>query len=261
MKTTIRWKRGTYMFSIGKLAKMSNITVRTLRYYDEIGLLKPTETRDGGHRYYNEGMLAKLHNIMMLKEMGFELETIHGILDDQVKSSKELLSIRLEIIKEEQAQLKSMEKRIHEIIQLMELGGTNDWQAIFNTISKQYNRPENMNTIRSRYFTAEELEAVNNLPKVGGNKETKKWINLLNEVRENMDKAPSSPIAQTLAEKWMDLTREMYKGDLELAHKAWNINKKNDIGFYDFDSEIVAYMEKAVTYYYCQITKAGEHHE
>lgn len=39
------------MYAIGKLAKMSNITVRTLRYYDQIGLLKPTEAKDGGHRY------------------------------------------------------------------------------------------------------------------------------------------------------------------------------------------------------------------
>lgn len=249
------------MYSIGKLVKMSKVTVRTLRYYDEIGLLKPTEIGNGGHRYFDDIALAKLHNIMMLKEMGFELEAIHEILGNQVKSSKELLLMRLEVIKEERAQLTGMEKNIHEILQLMELEGTNDWQAIFNTISKQYSRPKDMQTIRNNYFTSEEMKTINNLPKVGvDKKEVDQWVILLRDIRGNMDMPPGSPTAQSLAKRWWDLTLEMYNGDVKLANKAWNINKNRDLGFYDFDPEIVHFIENAVTYYYQQ-KQAGDHHE
>ncbi|WP_100012475.1 MerR family transcriptional regulator [Lentibacillus sediminis] len=87
------------MYAIGKLAKLSNTTVRTLRYYDQIGILKPSKTGDGGHRYYDENAVEKLHQIMTLKDMGFELDTIHDILTNfQKKTSKEFLQMRLEMI-------------------------------------------------------------------------------------------------------------------------------------------------------------------
>lgn len=51
------------MYLIGQLAKESEPTVRTLRYYDEIGLLKPSLISEGGHRYYEEHDFIKLHSI------------------------------------------------------------------------------------------------------------------------------------------------------------------------------------------------------
>ncbi len=93
------------MYSIGQLAKLSKTTVRTLRYYDEIGLLKPSNLSEGGHRYYDEKDVEVLHNILTLKELGFELETIKSILMNQSKSSRELLEMRLEIIHQQQEQL------------------------------------------------------------------------------------------------------------------------------------------------------------
>lgn len=246
------------MYSIGKLAKLSNITVRTLRYYDEIELLKPTKIEVGGHRYYDDVALAKLHNIMMLKEMGFDLETIHEIIGNQVKSSKELLLMRLEIIKQEQAQLEHMQNNIHEILQLMDMEGTNNWQAIFSTISKQYSRPKDFKSIWNDYFNEDEIDKLKNLPTIGVDKEiVNQWVELLRDIRKNMDKDPRSPIVQHLGRRWMELVYDMYNGDETLAHKAWDINKKHDLGFYEFDPEIVQFIEAAVAYSFQQ-KQAGE---
>ncbi|UOE95043.1 MerR family transcriptional regulator [Alkalihalobacillus sp. LMS39] len=55
------------MYTIGKLAELSGVTVRTLRYYDEIGLLTPSAKSEGGHRLYEEQALAQLHMIQYLK--------------------------------------------------------------------------------------------------------------------------------------------------------------------------------------------------
>lgn len=247
-----------YMYSIGKLAKLSNITVRTLRYYDEIELLKPTKIEVGGHRYYDDVALAKLHNIMMLKEMGFDLETIHEIIGNQVKSSKELLLMRLEIIKQEQAQLEHMQNNIHEILQLMDMEGTNNWQAIFSTISKQYSRPKDFKSIWNDYFNEDEIDKLKNLPTIGVDKEiVNQWVELLRDIRKNMDKSPSSSIAQNLAKRWSDLTHEIYDGDIKLANKAWKLGKEQDLGFYEFDPEIVQFIEAAVAYSFQQ-KQAGE---
>lgn len=54
------------MYSIGKLAETCNVSVRTLRYYDEVDLLKPSKVGVGGHRFYNNEALVKLHLIFLL---------------------------------------------------------------------------------------------------------------------------------------------------------------------------------------------------
>lgn len=239
------------MYSIGKLAKMSHLTVRTLRYYDEIGLLKPTQVGNNGHRSYDDKALAKLHHIMMLKEMGFELETIHQIIGNEVKSTKELLNIRLEMIKTEKKRLNKMEKRILETLQLMELEGSNDWRGVFDTVTKQYNKPKDYINLWHKHFTPEEVGKLNNLPKVGEDRaEVNRMALLLRDIRENINAAPSSKIAQDLGKRWMDFVHEIYNGDDELAQKAWAVGRKHDIGFYAFEAEIGQFVEAAVAYSY-----------
>ena len=111
------------MFSIGDLAKISRMTVRTLRYYDEINLLKPSRVSEGNHRYYDEKAVEKLQNIIFLKDLGFDLETIRSILNEKVKSSKELLKLKLEMIVEEQERLEQKKQRIKMLLEVMELEG------------------------------------------------------------------------------------------------------------------------------------------
>ena len=63
-----------------KLAKLSGVSIRTLRYYDEIGLLKPAFVGDQGYRYYQERQLLILQQILFYRELGFELKQIQAIL-------------------------------------------------------------------------------------------------------------------------------------------------------------------------------------
>ncbi|MDT8861826.1 MerR family transcriptional regulator [Alkalihalobacillus sp. MEB130] len=70
------------MFSIGEMAKLHNITMKTLRYYDEIGLLKPIQIDlNNGYRYYSTEQFEQLNTIQYLKELGFSLKEIKGHLD------------------------------------------------------------------------------------------------------------------------------------------------------------------------------------
>jgi len=67
---------------IGELALYAGISKRTLRYYDEIGLLKPTKTTKVGYRLYGEEAVNRLQQILFYRELDFDLETIKTILDD-----------------------------------------------------------------------------------------------------------------------------------------------------------------------------------
>lgn len=68
--------------SVGQVAGVSGVTVRTLHHYDEIGLLSPGERSPAGYRLYNEPDLERLERILFYKELGFPLEDIVRILSD-----------------------------------------------------------------------------------------------------------------------------------------------------------------------------------
>jgi len=68
---------------IGDFARIGQVTVQTLRHYDELGLLKPSEVDSlSGYRYYELNQLPRLHRILSLKDLGFSLEQIAHLLDD-----------------------------------------------------------------------------------------------------------------------------------------------------------------------------------
>lgn len=71
-------------WSIADVARMSGVTSRTLRHYDEIGLLPPAWTGGNGHRYYEEAELLRLQQILLMRELGLGLREIQAVLDSQV---------------------------------------------------------------------------------------------------------------------------------------------------------------------------------
>src|SRR5687768_4532176 len=69
------------MFRIGEFSKLGRVTVKTLRWYDEVGLLVPDRVdEETGYRYYAPTQLATLNRILALKELGFSLEQIGSYL-------------------------------------------------------------------------------------------------------------------------------------------------------------------------------------
>ncbi|MCR0206020.1 MerR family transcriptional regulator [[Clostridium] innocuum] len=88
------------LYRIGVFSQMNRITVKTLRHYDEIDLLKPAYVdEDSGYRYYTSDQLLPLHKILALRDMGFSLEEIrqvfHGASEEQLlqRRKQELLKI------------------------------------------------------------------------------------------------------------------------------------------------------------------------
>ncbi|MDE7240015.1 MAG: MerR family transcriptional regulator [Lachnospiraceae bacterium] len=89
------------MRTTSQVAKLTNVSVRTLQYYDEIGLLKPSETTPSGYRLYDDEALQTLQQILFFKELDFKLKDIRDILQkpdfDRItafKKQKELLLLK-----------------------------------------------------------------------------------------------------------------------------------------------------------------------
>jgi DNA-binding transcriptional MerR regulator len=83
------------VYGIGTVARLAQVSVRTIRYYDELGLLRPAWTDpETGHRWYSPDQLPRLHRILALRDLGVALADIGRLLDDGV-SAGELRGILL----------------------------------------------------------------------------------------------------------------------------------------------------------------------
>ncbi len=79
-------------YTVKQVAKLSGVSVRALRFYDEIGLLKPAFVGENGYRYYEKEELLALQQILFYRELGFELAMIQKIVtDSQIRQRFRLL--------------------------------------------------------------------------------------------------------------------------------------------------------------------------
>jgi len=110
------------VFRIGEFSRIARVSCRLLRYYDEIGLLKPAHiSHENGYRYYRATQIPTLNRILVLKDLGFGLEQIGRVLEDplHVDELRGMLKMRrLEIARSIEAQtdrLRQIETRLNQI--------------------------------------------------------------------------------------------------------------------------------------------------
>ena len=118
---------GKNKLKIGEFSRLGRVTVRALRHYEEIDLLTPEIVdRDTGYRYYSVGQLQKIFSITQLKSMGYSLEEIRDLWDDDqhfptVESLEEKIrkcEDELAVLKERKRMLKAVvasQKKLHKM--------------------------------------------------------------------------------------------------------------------------------------------------
>lgn len=105
------------MFKIGDFSRLNKVPVKTLRYYDELGILKPAKIDEQtGYRFYSAMQLTRLNKILALKDLGFSLSKISEIIDNNL--TKEALSSMLNLRKAELTEniIKEKLSRVERII-------------------------------------------------------------------------------------------------------------------------------------------------
>src|SRR5262245_46193358 len=110
------------MIKIGEFSKLVQVPVPTLRYYDQVGLLKPVHVdRWSGYRYYSASQLPRLHRILALKGLGFSLEQIavvlaEGLTPEQMRGMLRLRHAQIsQQLVDMQHQLAEVEVRLQQI--------------------------------------------------------------------------------------------------------------------------------------------------
>lgn len=99
------------MKSVSEVSRLTGVSVRTLHHYDAIGLLRPTAVSESGYRLYDDAALARLHTILLFRELQFPLREIRAIINTPGFDSQEALTGQIEL-------LEMKKQRLEEIIAL-----------------------------------------------------------------------------------------------------------------------------------------------
>src|SRR5688572_11231614 len=86
---------------VGELARRTGLTIRTLHHYDEIGLLRPSLHTEAGHRLYTARDIARLQQIVSLRQLGFSLEEVGACLNRADFSPLEVIRLHVARLREQ----------------------------------------------------------------------------------------------------------------------------------------------------------------
>ena len=198
-------------YSIQNLSKMAGVTTRTLRYYDEIGILKPAKISESGYRVYTDKEVDILQQILFYKELGMDLKTIKKILSSPSFDILEALYSHREGLLKKRAQIDLLINNVQKTIDSREGGKKMANKDKFEGFKKQLidkNEKEYGDEIRGKYGD--------------------KVVNASNEKIINMDEKEVYEFKNLEKDIIDTLSLAMDEGDPkgELAMKACELHKK-----------------------------------
>lgn len=236
---------------IKEVAKLTGITVRTLHYYDEIELLKPSEVTESGYRIYHENDLKRLQQILFFRELEFPLSDIRKIMNDPCYDEKEVLERHRKLLLQKRDRLDGL---IELIGRTVKEGESLSFKE-FDRSEFEANRRKYAAEVKKRWgHTAAFRES----EKKTAGYDNQQWEQLQGEVTGllcsfgvNRRLAPDSEEAQELVKKWQDTistsfyhcTDEIlaYLGKLYVSDARFTENiDKNGRGTAEFMAKAIA---------------------
>ena len=145
------------MYSSGKFAEKAHVTLRTIRYYDKMNLLKPSMHTEAGARLYSDQDFAKLQQILLFKYLGFSLEEIREmtLASADPHFLNESLKIQKRLLQERQEELQSMILAVDQTSAALEQKHEIDWEQMLNLIHLTDMETE----LRTQYQNATNINA------------------------------------------------------------------------------------------------------
>lgn len=143
------------MRTVKEISDLTGISVRTLHYYDEIGLLKPTEKSDAGYRLYDDKALETLQQILFFREFDIPLKEIKAVMDNPVLERNQLLQMQRKMLV---AKKERMERLITSIDDILKGENKMDFAIFSKTEVKEMfqtmleHMPDNMKELAVKEF-------------------------------------------------------------------------------------------------------------
>lgn len=242
-------------YSVKQLAKLADISVRTLHYYDEIDLLKPTKILSNGYRQYGQKELLKLQQILFFKELEFPLSQIKDMLNDSQFNVGLALKEQKQLLKLKKQRLENLILTIDQTSKKLKEGQKNMDSSLYNGFSKSQIEAYKKEAKDRWGHTSAYKQSV---------KHTKNWTQkdydqvkaqgeaLTRQIANGMGKGANDPSIQALIAKHHQYIGQFYDCPLSL-YKALGqmyVEDKRFTAYYEkFKPGLATFMRDAINVY------------
>ena len=235
-------------YSIQQLSRLSGVTTRALRWYDRIGLLKPSRVADSGYRYYGPAEVDRLQDILYYRALGVELARIREYLDDPSFDRLAALRGHLAALVAERGRLEQLIQSVQDTIGAEErkeiMSDEKKFEA-FKRRAVERNEELHGREIREMYGDAQMDEA--NAAVMGLTQERyREWTELGREIQGRLEAAVRAGISPE-GEEGREITA-LHRRWLTVAGSAYDPAKHRGIAeLYAADERFTAYYDKTVS--------------
>mgnify|MGYP001851996729 FL=1 len=245
------------LMTVGEVAKKMGVSVRTLQYYDELGLLSPSAQSEGGRRLYSQREIIKLHQILSLKSLGFSLEEIKSRIvsletPEQVASA---LSEQAEVLK---AKISALSQSLSEVLALREevlKMGVVDFKKYADIIVNIQLNNENYRLIK--YFDENMLDHIRQkFDMESGKKFMRSFEDIQNRAIAMAERevSPESEEAFSLAAEFWTLIEQFTGGDMSMLPDLMKFSQSvDDPAWNERTQKSNAFFEPALAAYFARV--------
>lgn len=227
------------IYTVKQLADLAGVSRRTLHYYDEIGLLKPSEIGDNGYRYYDDEQVLRLQQILFFRELGLSLDEIGTAVDAPDFDILQALQTHRRALAQKANRLdnliQTIDKTIDHLKGNIEMSSNEFFTGFDEETQKEYEKEA------AERWDAEEVKAT-----------TQRWNNysayqkkqimdegnaVYTDLLAAMDKGVDSPEVQAIIGRWHEHLRYFYEPSVErMRGLGWGY--ANDPAFATFYEKI-----------------------
>ncbi|RPK14994.1 MerR family transcriptional regulator [Priestia endophytica] len=244
-------------YSIGQFAKKTGVTIRTLRYYEEIGLLIPECTKTN-RRFYYDSHLSSLQKIISLKYIGLSLEKIKKYLNEEVWDLRQSLLFQRQIMEKEREKLTNIIKVLDNALAISkeqkELSS-----SIYVAIIDSFQTEEKSKKALKQILPEDTIDRIFNISDEEQILLNQKWVNIFVELTDLYKKGiePSSLLVQKCIGKVYDLLVSFVGEDLSLITEIKEEDLPQDLLKLPspFSEEQQKWMDEAFEHHFTLIEK------
>ncbi|WP_346929851.1 MerR family transcriptional regulator [Clostridium sp.] len=246
-------------YTVQKLSKLAGISTRTLRYYDEIGILKPARINSSGYRIYGQEEVDRLQQILFYRELDVSLTDIKNIINESSFDSFNALVEHRQKLLEKRNQIDSLIANVEKTIAAkggIKMSNKEKFEGFKQKLIDE-NEKKYGNEIREKYGD-EEINKSNARVKGMSEKECEEVTNLAEEITNTLEAAfktgnPAGELAQETAElhrKWIEYYWSSYSKEAHAGLAQMYVDDERFTAYYDAKQPgMAAFLRDAIFIY------------
>lgn len=208
--------------SIGEFAKLTGVSQRTLRFYEEKGMLRPSHVSESGRRYYEMKDLIPLQQIITYKYLGFSLDEISTILENRSADIRSTLMLQRQAMEQKRERITQIIKAIDHAVELLNTDTEIDPQVFYFLIESIMTEKQQLEYLKD-VFPEQTVNQIRSL--FADEKRELEWSTRSAFLFQRMKQAvahypPEAPEMQALVGELMQMTEEIFGNNWDSLHEA-----------------------------------------